>query len=58
LRIGGFIDKPSIIEKVLRQLKLWNLPERFPRLGRRAAWEPDPDFLQWAATARQFDGID
>ncbi len=46
------------IQKILRQLKLWNLPERFPRLGRRATWEPDPDFLQWAATARRLHGID
>jgi hypothetical protein len=58
LRIVGFIDKASVIEKTVRQLKLWNLPERFPPLGRRATWKPGPDFLQWAATARQFDGID
>lgn len=58
LRIAGFIDPPGIVEKLLRHLKLWNLPERFPQLGRRATWVPDPDSLQRAATARQFDRID
>jgi hypothetical protein len=58
LRIISFIDNPSIIEKILRHLKLWDLPERSPPLRRPTTLEPDPDFLEWVATARQFDGID
>ena len=58
LRIISFIDNPSVIEKILRHLKLWDLPERSPPLPPATTLAPDPDFLQWAATARQFDGID
>jgi len=58
LRIISFIDNPSIIEKILRHLKLWDLPERSPPLRPPATLDPDPDFLEWVAAARQFDGID
>ena len=58
LRILSFIDNPSVIEKILRHLKLWNPPERPPPPRRSTTLEPDADFLAWAATARQFDGID
>ena len=58
LRILSFIDNPSAIEKILRHLKLWNPPERPPPPRRSTTLQPDADFLAWAATARQFDGID
>lgn len=58
LRILGFIDNACVIEKILRHLKLWDLPERSPPLRRSTTLEPDADFLEWAATAGQFDGLD
>jgi hypothetical protein len=58
LRILSFIDNPSVIEKIPRHLKLWDLPGRSPPLRRSAALEPDPDFLEWLAATRQSDGID
>ena len=58
LRILSFIDNPSVIEKILRHLKLWDPPERPLPPRRSTMLEPDADFLAWAATARQFDGID
>jgi hypothetical protein len=58
LRILGFIDNPCVIEKILRHLKLWEPHERPPPLQRSIMLEPDADFLDWAATARQFDAID
>jgi hypothetical protein len=42
LRIISFIDKPGVIEKILRHLKLWDLPERSSQLRRPATVEPDP----------------
>jgi len=58
LRIIRFIDNLSVIEKILRYLKLWDLPERSPPLRRPTTVEPNPDFFEWVAAARQFDGID
>jgi hypothetical protein len=58
LRILSFIENPCVIEKILRHLKLWDSPERPPPPRRSTTLEPDADFLDWAATARQFDGID
>jgi len=58
LRILSFIDNPSVIEKILRHLKLWDPPERPPPPRSSTTLEPDADFLDWVATARQFDGID
>jgi hypothetical protein len=58
LRILSFIDDPRVIEKILRHLKLWEPHERPPPLRRSITLEPDADFLDWAATARQFDAID
>ena len=58
LRILSFIDNPCVIEKILRHLKLWDPPERPPPPRRSTTLEPDADFLDWAATARQFDAID
>jgi hypothetical protein len=58
LRIISFIENPSVIERILRHLKLWDLPERSPPPRRSTTLEPDADFLEWTAIARQFDGID
>jgi hypothetical protein len=58
LRILSFVDNPCVIEKILRHLKLWEPHERPTPLRRSIALEPDADFLDWAATARQFDAID
>jgi hypothetical protein len=58
LRILSFIDNPCVIEKILRYLKLWEPHERPPPLRRSITLEPDADFLDWAATSRQFDAID
>ncbi len=52
------IDNPGVIEKILRHLKIWDPPERPPPPHRSTTLEPDADFLDWAATARQFDAID
>ena len=58
LRILSFIDDPRVIEKILRHLKLWDLPERSPPPSRSTMLEPDADFLNWEAASRLFDGID
>jgi hypothetical protein len=58
LRILGFIDNPSVIEKILRHLKLWDLPDRSPPSGCSITMESDADFLNWEAAARLFDAID
>jgi len=58
LRILSFIDDPCVIEKILRHLKLWDLPERSPPPSRSTTLEPDADSLAWEAAARLFDGID
>jgi hypothetical protein len=58
LRIIGFIDYPSVIEKILRHLKLWDTPERPPPPRRSTTLEPDADLLAWEATGRLFDAID
>jgi hypothetical protein len=58
LHILSFIENPCVIEKILRHLKLWEPHERPPPLRRSITLEPDNDFLDWAATARQFDAID
>jgi hypothetical protein len=58
LRILSFIDNPCVIEKILPHLKIWHPPERPPPPRRSTTLEPDADFLDWEATARQFDAID
>jgi len=58
LRILSFIDNPCVIEKILRHLKLWDLPDRSPQARCRTTLEPDVDFLNWEAETRHFDGID
>ena len=58
LRIISFIDNPSVIEKILRHLKLWDPPERLPAPQCSITLEHDADFLAWEATDRLFDGID
>ena len=58
LRILSFIENPCVIEKILRHLKLWDLPERSTPPRRSTTLELDADFLDGVATARQFDSID
>jgi len=58
LRILSFIDDPGVIEKILRHLKLWDPPERSPPPRPATTLEPDPQYLDWAAKAAQFDGLD
>jgi len=58
LRIISFIEDPEIIEKILRHLKLWDLPARPPPRRACVTLETDPDFLAWQAAGRLFDGID
>jgi len=58
LRIISCIDNPSVIEKILRHLKLWDPPERPPPSRCSRTLEADSDFLTWEATGRLFDGID
>jgi hypothetical protein len=58
LRIISFIDNPSVIEKILKHLKLWDPPERPPPPKHFTTLEPDADFLDWETAARLFDGID
>jgi hypothetical protein len=58
LRIISFIEEPEIIEKILRHLKLWDLPARPPPPRASVTLETDPDFLTWEAAGRLFDGID
>jgi hypothetical protein len=53
LRIISFIENTSVIEKILRHPKLWDLPER-PSM----TLEYDADFLAWEAGGRLFDGVD
>jgi hypothetical protein len=58
LRIISFIEGPEIIEKILRHLKLWDLPARPPPRRPSVTLEADPDLLAWEAAGRLFDGID
>jgi len=58
LRILSFIDNPSVIEKILRHLNLWNPPARPPPPRRSTTLEPEADFLDWEVTAEKFDGMD
>jgi hypothetical protein len=58
LRIISFIEDTSVIEKIPRHLKLWDLPER-PTLRRPSTTlEYDTDSIAWGAAGRLFDGID
>jgi hypothetical protein len=58
LRIISFIEDPEIIEKILRHLKLRDLPARPPPPRPSVTLESDPDLLAWEAAGRLFDGID
>jgi hypothetical protein len=58
LRIISFIEDSSVIEKILRHLRLWDLPERPPAPRPSTTLEYDADFLAWEAAGRLFDGID
>jgi hypothetical protein len=58
LRIISFIEDTSVIEKILRHLKLWDRPERPPPPRASTTLEYDADFLAWQAAGRLFDGID
>ncbi len=49
LRIISLIENSSIIEKILRHLKLWDLPERPPPPRASTTLEYDADFLAWQA---------
>jgi hypothetical protein len=58
LHIISFIENSSVIEKILRHLKLWDPPERPPPPRVSTTLETDADFLAWEAAGRLFDGID
>ena len=58
LRVISFIDNPSVIEKILNHLKLWDPPERPPPPQPSTTMEPEDDFLAWEAAGRMFDAID
>jgi len=55
LKIIGFIDTPSVIERILRHLKLWDRPERAPppQPPRTLHYDFDPDATQDGG--RRFD---
>jgi hypothetical protein len=57
-RIISFIEDVSVIEKILRHLKLWDRLERPPPHRVSTTLETDADFLAWEAAGRLFDGID
>ena len=46
LRIISFIENSSVIEKILRHLKLWAPPERPPPLRSSTTLEYDAEFLE------------
>jgi hypothetical protein len=50
--------RPSVIEKILRHLKLWERPERPPPTRAPMTLDCDADFLAAAAASRRFEGID
>jgi hypothetical protein len=58
LQIISFIDNPSVIEKILKHLKLWDPQERPPPPRRSITVEPDADFLADEAARQLFDDID
>ncbi len=59
LRIISLIENPSVIEKIVRHLKIWDPPERPPPPRVATTLEPDDaDFLAWEAAGRLFDVID
>ena len=47
------IEDPEIIEKILRHLKLWDLPARPPPARPSVTLETDPDFLAWEGSDLQ-----
>jgi hypothetical protein len=54
----SFIENPCVIAKILRHLKLRQLPERSPPARSPTTLELDVDFLNREAETRHFDGID
>jgi hypothetical protein len=58
LRIISFIENSSVIEKILRHLKLWDRPERPPPRRVSTTLVTDADFLAWKVAGRLFDGVD
>jgi len=54
----SFIENPAVIAKILRHLKLWDLPERPPPPPPSTTLQYDADFLAWEDAGRLFDGID
>jgi hypothetical protein len=55
---SSVLENSSVIEKILRHLKLWAPPERPPPPRSSTTLEYDADFLAWQAAGRLFDGID
>jgi len=58
IRIISFIENTYVIEKTLRHLKLWDVPERPPPPRPSTTLEYDADYIAWEAAGGLFDGID
>jgi hypothetical protein len=57
LKIVSLIDAPSIIERILRHLKLWERPARAPPAPRPTTLHYDVEIPAWDDDAGRFDGM-
>jgi hypothetical protein len=55
LKIVSLIDAPSIIERILRHLKLWDRPERSPPAPPPRTLDYDLEITGWEDNAAPFD---
>ena len=58
LKIVSLIDAPSIIERILRQLKLWDRSERAPPAPRQTTLYYDFEIRTWNGDVGGFDGTE
>jgi hypothetical protein len=49
-------DAPSVIERILRQLKLWDRPERPPLIPGPGTLHDDVEIPAWEDDLRSFEG--
>jgi hypothetical protein len=58
LKIVSLIDAPSVIERILRHLKLWDRPERPPPIPGPSTPHYDVEIPAWEDDLGLFDGTE